>query len=530
MRCAMLNRSKILSLLLAAFWVSASVPTSHAAGLPVLQWEAGKQEVISIRGATAQMSWSLFLVGGNTSQKFTSSKLGASGSMIYQINLPKNQELGSYIVEARSPNSLTRQLAGINIVKMKQFNILQIPNKLFYICLTFIFVGVGISTLRSARYSRIEYLRPTRKHPTNIFLKRFFEMRQILLDELQPSLFKFQLIKEGELFHNLSPWIWALSPFGFFSFGAYVGTHSLNYSQAMLTPAIIYAVIAALAVFDPFSGIAAGIGFFISVALTGVVSNLHSLLSALAYIAGWFVPGMLASLFEQSLRHDWVPRRPERFFREAPILFAGCVGGATFYATELLTNSFSNQFGPVIDPGMFAPIVLAIVIVARIKIDQFLIRDLHLRGENYQIRSITLPRVVAPQTVILSTIYIFGAMYSWTGDFGFSTGMAVIAGLAFGLLLFRFESSFFKSAIKLQRHILIEALIAITLCGAIFIYLGRLPISIVSKGELIVLTSGILFLIHAFYSALHDAAHRKNNSPGNANTRASLATTEEVHI
>lgn len=512
MRCEMSNRKKIIAIALSVLYSFGFAPVSHAAGLPVLVWEAGKQEVISIRGVSAASNWELYLVGNGTSQKFAASSRSAQGSQMYEINLPKNQGLGSYIVEARSSNALTRQLAGINVVKMKQFNILQIPNKLLYICLAFILLAVGINTMRASQYARIEYLRPTRKRPKNIYLKRFFDFRELLLDELQPSLLKFQLTKEGELFHTLSPWIWALAPFIFFSFGAYIGTHSVNTASALMAPVLIYSIVSILGVLDPFSGIAAAIGFFIAISVSGAVTSIHTLLSAISFVSGWFVPGIIASLFGESIRRDWLPKLPRRFINLAPIVLSGIVGAIIFYAGELLTNSFSNQFGPVIDPGLIAPLAIGFVITIRVLVDQYLVRDLHMRGENYQIRTITLPRVIAPQSVIFATLYIFGAAYSWTGNMKFSFLISFVSAVSFGLLLFRFESSIFKSAQKIKRHILAEALLVIVIAAAIFFYVGTLPVTIVNKGELFVLVTGLLFLLHAIYSAVHDASTRVDSA------------------
>jgi hypothetical protein len=327
---------------------------------------------------------------------------------------------------------------------------------------------------------------------------------------LQPSLFKFQLVREGELFHNLSPWLWAIAPFVMFLLGAYTGTHSINNANTVLTPVIIYTFIAIIGVFDPFSGIAAAIGFMASNSVVGNISNIHSLLSSISFACGWFFPGICASLLQDSIRRDWIPRFPRKMLLHLPLIASAFLGGASFYALELLTNSFSNQFGPLLDPGIFAPLTLTASIFARIKLDQYLIRDLHLRGKNYQIRSITLSRVVAPQTVLIAALYAFGASYSWTGDLKFSTLLSGVIFVSLGLLIFRFESSYFIAAKFITRHLLLEAFIALILGVSIFIYVGSLPLELTTKGEYLLLSAGLIALLHSIYSALHDSAHRKN--------------------
>lgn len=505
----MLSNKHLFSILLSLLFALGSAPLSHADGLPVLQWETGKEQIISLRGVTTAIPWDLYLVGNGNNQKFSASQKSRSGSIIYSINLARNQALGSYIVEARSPNALTRQLAGINIVKMKQFNILQVPKKLIYICLAFIILVIGLSTMRASHYAEINYLRPTRVNPSNRHLRRFYTFRQTLLDDLQPSLLKFQLTKEGELFHNISPWVWAFAPFAFFAIGAYVGTHSMIASSTMAASVVIYGFVAILGVFDPLAGIAASLGFFLSVALSGAVTNLHTLLAAIAFVSGWFAPGIIASLFEESIRRDWLPRLPIRVLNFLPLIFAGFIAAVIFYSGELLTNSFSNRFGPVVDPGLLTPAVLGVFIIIRMKLNQFLIRDLHLKGENYQIRSITLPRILAPKSVIATTAYILCAVYAWTNDIKFSIVISVICAVSLGLLLFRFDSSIFKALTFFRRHIIFEALVVIFFALAAFMYVGKLPVVIVQKGEIFLLITGTLVLLHAIFSALHDA-HCRN--------------------
>ena len=498
------------------------LPLAHADSLPVMTWEAGKLEEISVRGAQPNNPWDLYLVGDKKDLRFSASNIGAAGSIIYSIELPKSIGLGSYIVEARSNNALTRQIAGVDIVAMKNFNILQIPKKLIFICTTFIFLIVGLGTLRSARYSRFEYIRPHRPEPENNFLSRFFNLRMKLIDEIQPSLLKFQLVKEGELFHHFSPWIWALAPFSLFSIGAFLGSHPLSYAPRFITPVFTYLIIAIVGVLDPLSGIGASLGFLATLALSGNISNIHSLLSAISFTLGWFTPGLVASIFEEAIKRDWLPLNLQKYTNHVSRVFASTLGGASFYMFELLTNSFTNQFGPVVDPGLLSPCVLGLVIFMRSWLNQHLVRNLHTIGENYQIRSISLPRVISPIAIIVSSLFLFGATYSWTGNISFSILTALISGITLGLLVVRFSVRTRTFLQNISRHIVLEASVCALLAIALILYVAKMPLGFATKGELFISIASVLVLVHAIYSVLLDGAHRSIGLKEGANREDEL--------
>ena len=526
----MLNRKfvRFVSFILVGLFWSLNLASASAAGLPVLTWEAGKEQSITMTTLNHN-NWDLFLVGQGQNIKFQPTHSDSNGLQYFKIKLPIDQKLGSYLIQAQNGELDKKVIAGVGIIKLKTFDVLSIPSKLIEICATFLFMLVGFNTLRDQKYSRIEYLRPKRVSHSNRILNALHNFRLRALDDIQPSLFKFQVVKEGELLANISPWVWAMAPFAFFGFGAFSAVKANLINGLSVTPLSIYTLIAIGGVFDPLSGFAASGGFLISSAIYGNISNIQVLMSALAFVSGWFLPGLTAAIFQEVIRKDWIPKLPRALRTNIPEVLAAAIGSNVYYCVQLITNSFADRLGPVVDLGRNSSYVVAIIIFARIKLDHFLIKDLHLRGENYQIRTMNLPRIIAPKSVIALSFYFLGAMFAWTGDLKFSLVAMIIFLISLSLLLVRFESLVIAKIAILNRHVLFEASFVVALALLAYIYIGLLPLDVLSKGEYLLLVTGIALLIHAIYSAIHDVTSRPSRlaveldslgaSPGSAGAR-----------
>ena len=289
---------------------------------------------------------------------------------------------------------------------------------------------------------------------------------------MQPSLFKFQMVKEGELLNNISPWIWAVAPFVMLVLGGLTALQTQVTAGLSFTPIVIYTILAIAGVFDPFSGISAGFGFLIITAMKGSITNLNGLLSAVTFVLGWFAPGLISALMQEAIRKDQNLKSPSILRKNLPELLSSICGALGFYSIQLLTNSFANKLGPIINLGWIPSLLIGLSLFSRSKLDQFLVKDLHLKGENYQIRSINLPRVIAPKTVLFSSLYYFGAIFVWTSDLKFSVVTTFIFALSTSLLLVRFESFVFPRLTNFRRHLLIETSVVVGITILFFTYIS----------------------------------------------------------
>ena len=511
----MLIKKRFGILLVAIFWFLGLIGSSvnaKADTLPVLTWEAGKQQTISLINSDLKNPWKLFLTGNNQRIQFKESKAGKDGLLFYSIDLPLNQKLGSYLIEASNSTGSQKVIAGVGVVELQKFDLMQIPKKLLFICLSFVLLIAGISTFRASHYARIEYLRPKRVELNNSLLRRFYLTRDFLIGDMQPSLFKFQMVKEGELLNNISPWIWAVAPFVMLVLGGLTALQTQVTAGLSFTPIVIYTILAIAGVFDPFSGISAGFGFLIITAMKGSITNLNGLLSAVTFVLGWFAPGLISALMQEAIRKDQNLKSPSILRKNLPELLSSICGALGFYSIQLLTNSFANKLGPIINLGWIPSLLIGISLFSRSKLDQFLVKDLHLKGENYQIRSINLPRVIAPKTVLFSSLYYFGAIFVWTSDLKFSVVTTFIFALSTSLLLVRFESFVFPRLTNFRRHLLIETSVVVGITILFFTYISLLPMPLIKKAEDLVLVTGLVLLVHALYSAIHDASSRNSSA------------------
>ena len=499
----MLN--KLLAGLLIAFTTLSMAP-AHAEDIPVLTWEKGKEHNIVLGGNSQVTNWKIQLTSttGETLD-FKQSKLDPKGYVVFSVQIPDTYESGVYTVVTTGVDVPKKIVAGVKIVALSDYNLIQIPTKLILILLTLIFLVSTLSIMRMQKYERIEYLRakPVEKLP-GIF-NLFARFRLAAVEELHKSLFKFQLVREGELIHKLSPITWATLPFATALLGGYIGLNGELILGVSLIPFALYALAAIIGVIDPFSGFTAAIGFAFAQSISGNVTSVRSVMSLVAVGIGWVAPGILSSLYQDILNKD-------NYFHFAkkivPDLVASVIGGLIFLVAQLLTNSFVDQVAPIAVSTYLIPMILSAVIFARINLYRYLVKDLHQTGENYQIRILVLPRVLSPRTITFAGLYLAGTVYVWTESLQFAVISSLLLSTPLALLMVRFDTPVIKAFKDAQRYILIEIVVIATISFISFFYIQSLPLEVTAKGKLFILSTAIILFIHGFFSSVFDTSSR----------------------
>jgi hypothetical protein len=499
----MLN--KLFAGLLIAFTTLSMAP-AHAEDIPVLTWEKGKEHNIVLGGNSQVKNWKIQLTSttGETLD-FKQSKLDPKGYVVFSVQIPDTYESGVYTVVTTGVDVPKKIVAGVKIVALSDYNLIQIPTKLILILLTLIFLVSTLSIMRMQKYERIEYLRakPTEKLP-GIF-NLFAKFRMGAIAELHKSLFKFQLVREGELIHKLSPITWATLPFATALLGGYIGLNGELILGVSLIPFALYALAAIIGVIDPFSGFTAAIGFAFAQSISGNVTSVRSVMSLVAVGIGWVAPGILSSLYQDILNKD-------NYFHFAkkivPDLVASAIGALIFLVAQLLTNSFVDQVAPIAISTYLIPMILSAVIFARINLYRYLVKDLHQTGENYQIRILVLPRVLSPRTITFAGLYLAGTVYVWTESLQFAVVSSILLSTPLALLMVRFDSPVIKAFKDAQRYILIEIVVIATISFISFFYIQSLPLEVTAKGKLLILSTAIILFIHGFFSSVFDSSSR----------------------
>jgi hypothetical protein len=501
----MLN--KLFASLLIAFTTISMAP-AQAEDIPVLTWEKGKEHNIVLGGNSQVKNWKIQLISSDgQTLDFKQSKLDPKGYVVFSVQIPDSFESGVYTVVTTGVDVPQKIVAGVKIVALSDFNLIQIPTKLILILLTLIFLVSTLSIMRMQKYERIEYLRakPAEKLP-GIF-NLFAKFRLASIAELHKSLFKFQLVREGELLHKISPITWATLPIASAVLGGYIGLNAQLILGVSLIPFALYVLAAIIGVIDPFSGFTAALGFAFAQSISGNVSSVRSIMSLVAVGIGWVAPGILSSLYQDILNKD-------NYFHFAkkivPDVVASVLGGLIFLVAQLLTNSFVDKVAPIAVSTYLIPMILSVVIFARINLYRYLVKDLHQTGENYQIRILVLPRVLSPHTITFAGLYLAGTVYVWTESLQFAVISSLLLSTPLALLMVRFDAPVIKAFKNAERYILIEMVVIATISFTTFFYIQSLPLEVTAKGKLLILSTAIILFIHGFFSSVFDSSSRSD--------------------
>jgi hypothetical protein len=483
-----------------------SMTPAHAEDIPVLTWEKGKEHNIVLGGNSQVKNWKIQLTSttGETLD-FKQSKLDPKGYVVFSVQIPDSYQSGVYTVVTTGVDVPKKIVAGVKIVALSDYNLIQIPTKLILILLTLIFLVSTLSIMRMQKYERIEYLRAKPVEQLPGIFNLFAKFRMGAIAELHKSLFKFQLVREGELIHKLSPITWATLPFATALLGGYIGLNGELILGVSLIPLALYALAAIIGVIDPFSGFTAAIGFAFAQSISGNVTSVRSVMSLVAVGIGWVAPGILSSLYQDILNKD-------NYFHFAkkivPDVVASVIGGLIFLVAQLLTNSFVDQVAPIAVSTYLIPMILSVVIFARINLYRYLVKDLHQTGENYQIRILVLPRVLSPRTITFAGLYLAGTVYVWTESLQFAVISSLLLSTPLALLMVRFDTPVIKAFKDAQRYILIEIVVIATISFISFFYIQSLPLEVTAKGKLLILSTAIILFIHGFFSSVFDSSSR----------------------
>jgi hypothetical protein len=499
--------NKLLATLVAGIALILSVPVASAADIPILTWEKGKEHNIVLGGNGIVKDWKIQLKSDRgITLDFTKSRVDARGFVVFSVNIPDTYESGIYSVETNSTEEKGKVVAGVRIVEISDYNLIQIPTKLFIILFTLIILISTLSILRMQKYEKIEYLRARLAQAPAGPIGFLYRFRNSSIEEIHKSIFKFQLIREGELLHKFSPAAWAVVPWVALAIGALVSANERLIQGVQLTPVLFYAGVAVIGLLDPFSGFMAGVGFAFIHCITGNISSVRGVMSLVAISVGWFAPGLISSLYSDALNKDSYSHFLKRF---VPDVLASAIGGLVFFSAQLLTNSFADHQGPISGSGYLIPAIFSVLVFARIQGEKWINKDLHQLGQNYQIRVLVLPRVISPRTIVVAAVYFTAAIYVWTESWTFALQIAGILAIPMALLMVRFENPVVPFLKKLERHIFVEVSVLVAIAYSAFHYIQSLPLEVTQKGRMFVGYTAVLLLIHGLYSSIYDSSHRE---------------------
>ena len=525
-----MTRLKWVGLLIAA--IALVTPNIAAAlDIPLLTWERGRVQEVVLGGGAVTNHWTVELVGqGQKPLIFSASKANAAGYIVYSLSLPDSLPLGAYSIATLGTGSPQTIVAGVNVVVMSVYSVTTVPQDLAFIIAMIAFLTASISAMRARKYSHISFINTQRALsaesgaefedlssyditlPKNRFIStaRVSHLRTRLMSGLPRSLFRFLLVRDGELAHRISPMFYSVLPL-VGVVGAFVASVEVSKAGGLAkTGVAAFLAIALLGIFDAFSGLFATLSFWLIQLFLGNVSSFRDLMVMVALGICWVAPGLFGTLFRDITRKDFVTtQKPQKdLIRYLGLLEAGIVGGALFYLGQKLITSLLATVTSTRHIGLIDVCVVGLAVIIKALADDLSSKSLPQSIEG-KLESIEVKRVSSPQTAIGLFAVFFAFSYIWTQSSSKSLLFAVLFAAPYFLLFIRFDMKRVSFMTTVRRNIFGESLLVAGVTLAIFVQVRGLPLLSTQKSGLFLLLAGIPGLIHAFYSAVCDSAERK---------------------
>ena len=515
-----MKRLKIIALALIAIVLA---PTAaQAFDIPLLTWERGREQQVVLGGGAYTQTWIVTLEGnGQPVQRFTASDKNAAGYVVYSLFIPADFPTGAYSVVTNGKGSPRTVVAGISLIEAQTNTVTTHLFDLTLIIAIFVFLTGIVSTIRARKYTFIP-LRSTQVLPrlTDPILdadqnfwdrleKAPYRLRVQSLLSLRPSLLRFLLIREGEVAHRISTNLYGISPLVGLIAGAIAGIEVGRNDGLASTPMTIFIIVAAIAIFDAFAGVAATLGFWAVELFTGNITSFRDVLIALAVGIAWVGPSLFAALLRETINRDF---EPQSIRGADPIKFLGVIGSSlvgagVFYFGHALINSVIYT-----DHALRSLTIVQVLIVgAMLLIRGFADSIILERGTTAETRdeSFVIARVSSPVTAFAVLAMNFAFVYIWTESAARAFMVAALFALPYFLIFIRFNRVSFVKTSRIPRNILLESAVISAIAFIVFRQISLKPLLLDQRADLLLLLAGVAPVIHAIYSAIYSSNEDK---------------------
>jgi hypothetical protein len=515
-----MNKLKLIAFALIALILTPSA--AQAFDIPLLTWERGRDQQVVLGGGAYTQSWVVTLEGnGAEPLPFSTSEKNDAGYVVYSLNIPADFPLGPYSIVTKGKGSPRTVVAGVNLIEQTTTTVAYKLFDLTLILAIFVFLTGIVSTIRARKYQYIPFrsaqVLPRITDPIYEVDDNFWDrleaapyrIRVQSLISLRPSLIRFLLIREGELAHRLSKPFYGLSPFIGLAAGAITSVEVSRNTDLASTPMTIFIIVAAIAIFDAFAGVAATLGFWALQLATGNISSFRDVLIALAIGIAWVGPSLFAALLREAINRDF---KAPSIRGEDPIKFVGIIGssavGATvFYLGQVLVNSVLYVDYQVRAVTWTHVAIVAGMLLLRGFADGYILeskRPVDTRDESFFVA-----RVSSPFTALLVIAITFAFSYIWTESAVNSFFISLLFALPYFFIFIRFNKISFIKTERLPRNILLESALIAAVTFVVFRQISMKPLLVDQRANLLLLLAGIAPVIHAIYSAIYSSNEDK---------------------
>lgn len=482
--------------------------SASAFDAPLLVWERGRVQEVVLGGGNFTNQWETTLQGnGIEPLRFRESGRNPAGFIVFSLYIPNDFPLGAYTVHISGEKYPDKIIAGVNMIASQKYKIIASPFDLSALITIFIFMTTTISVLRNRKYSELSIEStqnlPRLEDPVDFTKKNFlqrlsqtpYRFRVDGIISLKESLFRYMLIREGELLHRISPSAYGAFPIYGFIGGAIAGVETLRNGGIASTPLTIFVVIALISIIDGFSGICAALGFWMVEALSGNVTSLRDLLVMFAIGFAWVAPSLLGGLYREMVAREF----PDYIAN----LCSGLIGGLLFFFGHLLVNSVLTEPTPRQINNWIFVLVIGIAVSIRSFADNLVIGRAPKAHSIHRQERIAIARVSSPQTAFILTATIFVFSYIWTGSATKAIIVALLFSLPYYLLFIRFTEFASLPFKSLPRNIMGESALISGLALIIYRQISTQPILVDQKSFLFLVYAAIPGIIHALYCAIY---------------------------
>ena len=508
-------KDKFIAVFLISTFTFLAIPSSQAADIPLLTWERGKEQNLVLGGKTLHNQWKITIESpSGRALQFTESNVNSAGFIVYSVQLPKDFPLGVYTISTQGKNYAKTTVAGVHVIELTAYNVIQMPNELLFLVVVSSFLVTTFSIIRRPRYSPLSYMKSLdltlnpyderfAKYPS--IFRSVYRMRIQAVDNLQKSLFKFSLLRDGELLHKISPALWALLPLASLFIGFAAAFESRSAGQVVQIPITLFAGIAVLGVLDSYSGFVATIGFALLQVLGGNVTNVKDVLAVMAVAIAWCAPGLVSTSYFSTTSRDF-SRFQTKDRKNLLILPAALIGASLALVSQMISSSLTSHVGSFFNQKFLVPTIVLVAIAAKHYLE-IAIDNAHLDQDTpngYREVSLEVARVISPQATLIIATCTFSVTYIWTKSFTIGLLCALLYALPFLFLLVRFTSTSIKTLNRFPRNIYLESALISVIVFFAFLLISKAPFEVEIKSKILLVFSAIPLILHGFFNALSD--------------------------
>lgn len=502
---------------LIAFLVVFMPGSAQALDIPLLTWERGKEQNLVLGGNTDN-EWKIELVdeANESVLEFSPSDISANGFVVYSAFIPQDFPLGAYAVRATGLGIPGSIVAGVNIVSLTFYELIQIPFELLWIFLGYLFVTAGLGVMRLRRFGLIS-VRGDDELDLDLIpprLSALYRLRERASRNLEPSLLQVLLRREGEWLRAKSLTLWSTLPIAGFVLGLALGIEMLRSGGLGNAPWLLLFFGAMISAGDLYSGMIGFAGFVLAHLIFGDVVSLRDVMALLAVALGWFGAYAIGSIFILlGERGDAGEVQTERIALNS--LFGGIAAGVVFHSAQILILSLVVTVAEPAPVSWLLSLFVGIAVIGKSLIRPSLEKaGASGEGATGSPLRIDVPigRVISPKMTGFLLVFFAGTLYIWVRDWLSAIALALALIAPYGLLLVRFGGPRIGALRRIPRSALLEAILVSGAGYLIFFLLGDRPFEVLERSRLFLILGVIPVIIHSLFSMLWDIQDRDESS------------------